>query len=75
MDIWSRDVEQVLLDELRELSEVTPAMLDAGSAIAYDISVERMQDGKTRAHPVTEAAYLTAIWRAMLRVKLLSLPG
>ena len=53
-----------------ELAAVTPAMIEAGSKAAQDVTV--MRDGRRglvlRMH--TEAELMAAIWRAMLAAKL-----
>jgi len=53
-----------------ELSVVTEAMVEAGSRAAEALTVEQGPDGKRRLRITSEAQYMAAIWRAMLRAKL-----
>ncbi len=53
-----------------ELAEVTPAMLEAGSAAALAVSTVIDPRGRRQPSGATTAQELSAIWRAMLAAKL-----
>lgn len=55
---------------VEELADVTPAMLDAGSAAALAISTRLDARGRRQPTGATTAQELTAVWRAMLASKL-----
>ena len=53
-----------------ELAEVTPAMVEAGSRAADQVTLYIDHRGKRQLRSTTEAALMVAIWRAMLAAKL-----
>ena len=67
MSEHSAAVYDILVDEL---AEVTPAMIDAGSAALLEADTVVDHQGRRQPRMTTEAARLAAVWRAMLAAKL-----
>ncbi len=61
------DVLGILIDEL---SEVTPAMVDAGVAAVLDVTTTIDSRGRRQPTAANAATEFSAIWRAMLAAKL-----